>query len=304
MGGTSICNSPLTKNLQPRIGLVRLGDCPQSRSESCTFGLWSWLSGHQSTLFPLCPVSSGLWEGHLGSHFVQLLPAFLLFLFPFSSILGGLVYALAPGLAAKQNSLNYYSQSALSYHCGCAAPSVFPSWLCWEDCHLPEVSWSAFLSFLCCSVSLFLFVVSWRFLGYHRLFWLAMSCEFNHHDNWIFPAVSENLRENQDENFVQGFVWSLGGLLCTYLHPPSKADEVSCESWQFVTAIHYEGDSLTLCEWHSLGCDCTHSCHVSFGFAGSNRTVALGVLLWSFLRISQTYSSPLDNIVKNGTFLQ
>jgi hypothetical protein len=49
------------------------------------------------------------------------------------------------------------------------------------------------------------------------------------------------LRENQDENFVQGFVWSLGGLLCTYLHPPSKADEVSCESWQFVTAIHYEG---------------------------------------------------------------
>jgi hypothetical protein len=43
---------------------------------------------------------------------------------------------------------------------------------------------------------------------------------------------------------------------------------------------------------------------VSFGFAGSNRTVALGVLLWSFLRISQTYSSPLDNIVKNGTFLQ
>jgi hypothetical protein len=95
VGGTSMCNSPLTKNLQPWISLVRIGDCPQSRSECCTFVMWSWLSGCQSTLFPLCPVSSGLWEGHLGSHFVQLLPAFLLFLFPFSSILGGLAYAFA-----------------------------------------------------------------------------------------------------------------------------------------------------------------------------------------------------------------
>jgi hypothetical protein len=30
------------------------------------------------------------------------------------------------GIAAKPNSLNHYSQSALSYHCGCAAPSVSP----------------------------------------------------------------------------------------------------------------------------------------------------------------------------------
>ena len=51
----------------------------------------------------------------------------------------------SPGSAAQPNSFNYHTQPALSYHRGCAAPSVFPSWLCREDRHLPKVSWSASL---------------------------------------------------------------------------------------------------------------------------------------------------------------
>jgi hypothetical protein len=31
-------------------------------------------------------------------------------------------------------------------------------------------------------------------------------------------------------------------------HPPLGADEIGAESWQLVTAIHSEGDSLMLCE--------------------------------------------------------
>jgi len=31
-------------------------------------------------------------------------------------------------------------------------------------------------------------------------------------------------------------------------HPPLGADEISAKSWQVVTAIHSEGDSLMLCE--------------------------------------------------------
>lgn len=49
------------------------------------------------------------------------------------------------GTAAQSNSFNYHTQPALSYHRGCAAPSVFPSWLCREDRHLHKVSWSASL---------------------------------------------------------------------------------------------------------------------------------------------------------------
>jgi hypothetical protein len=32
------------------------------------------------------------------------------------------------------------------------------------------------------------------------------------------------------------------------LHPLFETDEVSEESWQLITAIHDEGDCLTLCE--------------------------------------------------------
>lgn len=75
---------------------------------------------------------------------------FLSLLFPLSSSLAGEVGGLSllcysPGTAAQSNSFNYHSQPALSYHRGCAAPSVFPSWLCREDRHLPKVSWSASL---------------------------------------------------------------------------------------------------------------------------------------------------------------
>ncbi len=31
-------------------------------------------------------------------------------------------------------------------------------------------------------------------------------------------------------------------------HPPLGADEIGAESWQLVTIIHSEGDSLMLCE--------------------------------------------------------
>jgi hypothetical protein len=47
---------------------------------------------------------------------------------------------------------------------------------------------------------------------------------------------------------VQWFAQILGGLLYAYLCPLSGADEVSGESWQLSTAIHNEGDGLTLCE--------------------------------------------------------
>lgn len=54
---------------------------------------------------------------------------FLSLLFPLSSSLAGEVGGLSllcysPGTAAQSNSFNYHSQPALSYHRGCAAPSV------------------------------------------------------------------------------------------------------------------------------------------------------------------------------------
>jgi hypothetical protein len=31
-------------------------------------------------------------------------------------------------------------------------------------------------------------------------------------------------------------------------YTPSRANDVSGESWQLITVIHFEGDGLTLCE--------------------------------------------------------
>jgi hypothetical protein len=39
-----------------------------------------------------------------------------------------------------------------------------------------------------------------------------------------------------------------GKSLCTYFDPLLGVVDVSGESWQLVTAIHDEGDGLTLCE--------------------------------------------------------
>ncbi len=96
---------------------------------------------------PSWPLPFALWEGCPASFFAQVLLAFSLHsLFFLFHVAGGLSLLWpSPGTAAQPNSLNYHSQPALSHHCGCAAPSVFPSWLCREDRHLPEVSWSAFL---------------------------------------------------------------------------------------------------------------------------------------------------------------
>ncbi len=52
-------------------------------------------------------------------------------------------------------------------------------------------------------------------------------------------------------------------LLFTSLHPQLGADEVSGESWQLITAIHNEGDSLTLCVQHLQGYDHTLFFHFS-----------------------------------------
>jgi hypothetical protein len=53
----------------------------------------------------------------------------------------------------------------------------------------------------------------------------------------------------------------------TGLHSPIRSYKVGGKSWQTVTAIHDEGDCLTICEWYSLGYDCTHCCCVNCGFA-------------------------------------
>jgi hypothetical protein len=47
----------------------------------------------------------------------------------------------------------------------------------------------------------------------------------------------------------------LDGLLYSYLHPQSVADEVTGWWWQVITAIHDGGDGLTLCEWLSQDYD-------------------------------------------------
>jgi hypothetical protein len=50
-----------------------------------------------------------------------------------------------------------------------------------------------------------------------------------------------------------------------------------------VTNIHGEIDGWILCEEHSQGHECTHSCCVCFGLVGTNVMVTLKVLLWIFL---------------------
>ena len=57
------------------------------------------------------------------------------------------------GCSAKSNSSSYNSPHAISNNSGRAASSVFSAWICGEDRHFSEVSWSAsssFLSFFLC----------------------------------------------------------------------------------------------------------------------------------------------------------
>lgn len=47
------------------------------------------------------------------------------------------------GCSAKSNSPSYNSPHAISNNSGRAASSVFSAWICGEDRHFSEVSWSA-----------------------------------------------------------------------------------------------------------------------------------------------------------------
>lgn len=90
--------------------------------------------------------------------------SYLIFSFSFFCLCSSIYSLLSPvsllvccrglfGCSAKSNSLSYNSSYAISYNSGGAASSVFSSWICGEDCHISEVSWSASSSFL--SLSLF-----------------------------------------------------------------------------------------------------------------------------------------------------
>lgn len=79
--------------------------------------------------------------------------------------------------SAQSNSFSYNSSNDLSNNCGRAASSFFSSWICGEDCHISEVSWSAssssslfstFLSFLLVltiCLELFLIVNSYCYIS-------------------------------------------------------------------------------------------------------------------------------------------
>jgi hypothetical protein len=58
---------------------------------------------------------------------------------------------------------------------------------------------------------------------------------------------SQDLRQVGELNLKRLLV-SILGRLYTYLHPPSRADEVSGYSWPVITAICDEDDFLTLCD--------------------------------------------------------
>ena len=125
------------------------------------FWVWQWASprGRRLPLFLVAP-------------FCLTFFSYLSLLFRLSSLLGkGWTCLFA--VAAQLNSFKYHTQPALSYHRGCAAPSVFPSWLCREDRHLPKVSWSASVSSVlaisshpCALVELHILIVVMLFLWF------------------------------------------------------------------------------------------------------------------------------------------
>jgi hypothetical protein len=55
------------------------------------------------------------------------------------------------------------------------------------------------------------------------------------------------------------------------------ADEFGGESWHIVIAILDWVDGLVICDWRSLGYDYAHCCRISFGCAGTDKTIALKV---------------------------
>jgi len=75
-----------------------------------------------------------------------------------------------------------------------------------------------------------------------------------------------------------------GQIIVYNLHPLFETDEFSEESWQLITAIHDEGDCLTLSEWRSY--HSTHLCSISLVSFGTNRKITFKVLLLSCSAIS------------------
>lgn len=97
------------------------------------------------------------------------------------------------GCSAKSNSPGYNSSHAISNNSGRAASSVFSSWICGEDGHISEVSWSAPSSFLSLCVTVYIKfivlqsvniwwmvnVVLWRRYISINFSWLAVESPIN-----------------------------------------------------------------------------------------------------------------------------
>ncbi len=62
----------------------------------------------------------------------------------------------------------------------------------------------------------------------------------------VFPLLPEMWQKLRMQTLYNGLPEILGRFLYTYLHPLLGAGEVIGESWQAVTAVHDEGDGLTL----------------------------------------------------------
>jgi len=72
------------------------------------------------------------------------------------------------------------------------------------------------------------------------------------HHNWVFPLCREMEHKLRRQISYKGLPRILGGLLHTYWHLLSGADEVSRESCQLATAILDESDNLTCCDSHKV----------------------------------------------------
>jgi hypothetical protein len=82
--------------------------------------------------------------------------------------------------------------------------------------------------------------------------------------------------------FLQLLTQRFWQIIYTYLHPLLGADEeLSLMEWQLITAIHDEGDGLTLCEWQLIRLWLQSCLFCYIGFAWPDRRVTFKVL-WSF----------------------
>jgi hypothetical protein len=109
--------------------------------------------------------------------------------------------------------------------------------------------------------------------------------------SWLsLPIASGNLRETQDTWFYNGLpeilVESCMHPLC--LHPLWVMKSVWCNDSLSQPFWHHEVGGPN-CEWLSWGYDWTYSCHVTFGFAGTDRMVNLPSVIVEFCLKSLRY---------------